>query len=92
MQFVLLSDEQLKCLESAYPHLGLKIILVFLFSNLDKYDPFLLQRNFKLDYKMALEMTSEILLMEFIHRIVVCIFEVCISHPDPTELWHILAP
>lgn len=47
----------------------------FHFIKLDKYVPFVLQRNFKLDYKMAMEMTSEILLMEFIHRIVVCIFE-----------------
>ncbi|XP_067011205.2 protein FAM8A1 [Anabrus simplex] len=43
--------------------------------DLDKYDLDLLSRNTKLDYKMAVEMTSEILLLEMMHRIVVCIFE-----------------
>ncbi|XP_069704194.1 protein FAM8A1 [Periplaneta americana] len=47
----------------------------FDFIDLDKYDLDVLQRNVKIDYKIALEMTSEILLLELIHRIVVCIFE-----------------
>jgi hypothetical protein len=94
MQFVLLSDEQLKCFESStfYLQFGLKMLLIFLFSDLDKYDLYVLQRNVKIDYKMALEMTSEILLLELIHRVVVCIFEVRILYSDPIELWHIPPP
>jgi hypothetical protein len=78
----------MKWFESAVfsPQYGPRMMLFFLFSNLDKYDPFLLQRNFKLDYKMALEMMPEILLMEFIHRIVVCLFEVRICHILPPYL------
>ncbi|PSN43629.1 hypothetical protein C0J52_15034 [Blattella germanica] len=49
----------------------------FDFIDLDKYDLDVLQPNVKIDYKIALEMTSEILFLELIHRVVVCIFEVC---------------
>ncbi|KAG8196996.1 hypothetical protein JTE90_013140 [Oedothorax gibbosus] len=42
--------------------------------NLDKYD-FDLIKNDKLDYQTAMEVTSEILALEVIHRFVVCIFE-----------------
>lgn len=47
----------------------------FDFIDLDKYDLDILQSNVKIDYKMALEMTSEILFLELIHRVVVCLFE-----------------
>ncbi|XP_049858102.1 protein FAM8A1 [Schistocerca gregaria] len=43
--------------------------------DLEKYDFDLLNRNVKMDYKVAVEMTSEILLLEMIHRLVVCLFE-----------------
>lgn len=36
----------------------------------------LLQTNLRIDYKMALEMTYGILILEVIHRVIVCIFEV----------------
>ncbi|CAL1270508.1 unnamed protein product [Larinioides sclopetarius] len=42
--------------------------------NLDKYD-FDFIKNDKLDYQTAMEVTSEILTLEIIHRFVVCIFE-----------------
>lgn len=43
--------------------------------DLDKYNLDLLNSNTKMDYKVAVEMTSEILMLEMIHRVVVCIFE-----------------
>jgi hypothetical protein len=70
---------------------GLKILVIFLFSDLDKYDLDVLQQTIKIDYKMALEMTSDILLLELIHRIVVCVFEVRILHSEHFVLWHILS-
>lgn len=48
---------------------------VFDFIDVDKYDLDVLRQHAKIDYYMALEMTSEILLLEMIHRIVVCLFE-----------------
>lgn len=48
--------------------------------NLDKYDLNLI-RDEKMDIKAALEVTSEIVTLEVIHRFVVCLFEaVCVSH------------
>lgn len=35
-----------------------------------------LQNDEKVDYNLALEMTTEILLLELIHRILVCAYEV----------------
>jgi hypothetical protein len=74
------------------PPYALKILIIFTFSDLDKYDLDMLQQTVKIDYNMALEMTSDILLLEFIHRIVVCAFEVCILHSEHLEHWHSLSP
>lgn len=40
----------------------------------------MLQTNLRVDYKMALELTSGILILELIHRIFVCVFEVMNFH------------
>lgn len=77
--------EQLKCFDISPPSplpSGLIILIIFLFSDVDKYDLDMLQKTVKTDYRMALEMTSDILLLELIYRIVVCAFEVCILHPE----------
>jgi hypothetical protein len=50
----------------------------------DKYDLDVLRQHATFDYNIALEITSEIVLLELIHRIVVCIFEVCIVHSEHT--------
>ncbi|KAF8778195.1 protein FAM8A1-like isoform X2 [Argiope bruennichi] len=42
--------------------------------NLDKYD-FDLIRNDQLDYQIAMEVTSEIVTLEIVHRSIVCVFE-----------------
>lgn len=42
---------------------------------LDIYDFELLMKNEKMDYRKAVEVTSEIVFVEVIHRFVVCIFE-----------------
>ncbi|XP_035227353.1 protein FAM8A1-like [Stegodyphus dumicola] len=47
--------------------------------NLDKYDLDLF-KNDKLDYHKAMEVTSEIIALEIIHRFVVCIFEALCIH------------
>lgn len=36
----------------------------------------MVRANLRIDYKMALEMTYGILVLEIIHRVIVCIFEV----------------
>jgi len=46
---------------------------VFDFIDIDDLD--LLQTNLRIDYKMAVEMTYGILILEIIHRVIVCIFE-----------------
>ncbi|XP_033208983.1 protein FAM8A1 [Belonocnema kinseyi] len=48
---------------------------VFDFINIEPYDFDLLQRNLRIDYKMAVELTSGILILELVHRLIVCIFE-----------------
>lgn len=48
---------------------------VFDFINMEPYDFDLLQMNMRIDYKMAIELTSGILILELIHRVIVCIFE-----------------
>lgn len=50
------------------------VIQLYLFSDIEDLD--VLQTNLRLDYKMALEMTYGILVLEVIHRVIVCIFEV----------------
>jgi hypothetical protein len=65
---------------------------MFTFRDVDKYDLDVLRQHAKIDYNMALEMTSEILLLETIHRIVVCLYEVCILHSEHTKHWHIPPP
>ncbi|XP_042902245.1 protein FAM8A1 [Parasteatoda tepidariorum] len=47
--------------------------------NLDKYDLDII-KNEKVDYQRAMEVTSEILALEVIHRFVVCIFEALFIH------------
>lgn len=47
----------------------------FEFISLDIYDFELLMKNEKMDYRKAVEVTSEIVFVEVIHRFVVCIFE-----------------
>lgn len=47
---------------------------LYFFRDLEDID--LLQANLRIDYKMALEMTYGILILEIIHRVIVCIFEV----------------
>ncbi|XP_392534.3 protein FAM8A1 [Apis mellifera] len=46
---------------------------VFDFIDIDDLD--LVRANLRIDYKMALEMTYGILVLEIIHRVIVCIFE-----------------
>ncbi|XP_012150462.1 protein FAM8A1 isoform X1 [Megachile rotundata] len=46
---------------------------VFDFIDIDELD--LVRANFRIDYKMALEMTYGILVLDIIHRLIVCIFE-----------------
>ncbi|XP_017876225.1 protein FAM8A1 [Ceratina calcarata] len=46
---------------------------VFDFIDIDDLD--LVKANLRIDYKMALEMTYGILVLEIIHRVIVCIFE-----------------
>lgn len=36
----------------------------------------MIHANLKIDYKMALELTSGLIILELIHRIFVCVFEV----------------
>ncbi|XP_015587868.1 protein FAM8A1 isoform X2 [Cephus cinctus] len=43
--------------------------------SIEQYDLDQFQKNLRFDYIMALEMTSELLILELIHRIMVCIFE-----------------
>ncbi|XP_046479610.1 uncharacterized protein [Neodiprion pinetum] len=43
--------------------------------DIERYDLDMIQKNLRIDYEMALEMTSGILILELIHRIIVCIFE-----------------
>lgn len=47
-----------------------------LFSDIERYYLDMLQTNLRIDYKMALELTSGILILELIHRVFVCVFEV----------------
>ncbi|KAK8721886.1 hypothetical protein OTU49_012619, partial [Cherax quadricarinatus] len=47
-----------------------------LLSDIEKYDFENLGADIMSDYKMALDMTSEILVLELIHRIGTCVFEV----------------
>lgn len=44
------------------------------FRDINDFD--ILQTNLRIDYKMALEMTYGILILEAIHRVIVCFFEV----------------
>ncbi|XP_063228437.1 protein FAM8A1 [Bacillus rossius redtenbacheri] len=43
--------------------------------DLEKYELRLLQQNIKLDYRVLMEMTSEIFMLEVLHRTVVCVYE-----------------
>lgn len=49
---------------------------MFSYRDLEKYDIDILQQQEKMDYKLAIEMTSEILFLEMIHRLIVCVYEV----------------
>ncbi|XP_064108358.1 protein FAM8A1-like isoform X1 [Macrobrachium nipponense] len=51
-----------------------------LMSDAEKFDFENLTMDFVADYKMALEMTSEILVLELIHRIGTCVFEALCLH------------
>ena len=42
--------------------------------------------NVKLDYNLALQFTQEILILELIHRLVVCVFEALCTHRGPLGL------
>ncbi|XP_066591701.1 protein FAM8A1 [Prorops nasuta] len=55
--------------------LSITVIAIDVFDFIDVDDFDLLQRNLHIDYKMALDMTYGILVLEVIHRIIVCIFE-----------------
>lgn len=46
------------------------------YRNFERYYFDMLQTNLRLDYKMALELTSGILVLELVHRVFVCVFEV----------------
>ncbi|XP_058801767.1 protein FAM8A1 isoform X2 [Phymastichus coffea] len=48
---------------------------IFDFIDIERYYFDMLQTNLRIDYKMALELTSGILILELIHRIFVCVFE-----------------
>lgn len=50
-------------------------LLHFIFSDLEKFDFYKFSEHYD-DYKYAMELTSEILFLEVIYRILVCIFEV----------------
>lgn len=49
--------------------------IALFFSDLDKFDFYKFSEHYD-DYKYAMELTSEILFLEVIYRILVCIFEV----------------
>jgi len=50
--------------------------LMFLNGFRDFNNMAVLQSDQKMDYKVALEMTSEFLILELIHRVIVCFYEV----------------
>lgn len=55
------------------------VVDMFELIDLDKFDFYKLSENYD-DYKYAMELTSEILFLEFIYRILVCIYEAfCLS-------------
>ncbi|XP_076763276.1 protein FAM8A1 isoform X2 [Xylocopa sonorina] len=54
---------------------SITFIVIDVFDFVDKDDLDLVRTNLKIDYKMALEMTYGILVLEIIHRVTVCIFE-----------------
>ncbi|XP_012226875.1 protein FAM8A1 isoform X1 [Linepithema humile] len=54
---------------------SITFIAIDVFDFIDLEDLDLLQTNLRIDYKMALEMTYGILILEIIHRVIVCIFE-----------------
>ncbi|XP_071569066.1 protein FAM8A1 isoform X1 [Temnothorax nylanderi] len=54
---------------------SITFIAIDVFDFIDIEDLDLLQTNLRIDYKMALEMTYGILILEVIHRVIVCIFE-----------------
>ena len=39
--------------------------------------------NVKLDYNFAMQLTQEILILELVHRMVVCVFEALCTHRGP---------
>ncbi|KAL1123200.1 hypothetical protein AAG570_002287 [Ranatra chinensis] len=43
--------------------------------DLDKFDFVTFQKDAKLEYKVLLQMTHDIIILELVHRVVVCIFE-----------------
>lgn len=46
-------------------------------SDWNKYDfDTLIQKTWRFDYNAAVELTSELMLVEFAHRVTVCLFEV----------------
>lgn len=59
---------------------GFKYSNICIFSDLAKFDLDGLQLDMKkMDYRVALQMTHNIMILEIIHRVVVCIFEVRMS-------------
>ncbi|XP_020289306.1 protein FAM8A1 isoform X1 [Pseudomyrmex gracilis] len=55
--------------------LSITFIAIDIFDFIDIEDLDLLQTNLRIDYNMALNMTYGILILEMIHRMIVCIFE-----------------
>ncbi|KAB7493834.1 Protein FAM8A1 [Armadillidium nasatum] len=69
--------------------LGITYIAVDAFDlleDIDKYDLETLRTDILNDYKAALSMTSDILLLELIHRIGTCVFEALCLHRGPAGL------
>ncbi|KMQ93134.1 protein fam8a1-like protein [Lasius niger] len=54
---------------------SITFIAIDVFDFIDIEDLDVLQTNLRIDYKIALEMTYGILILEVIHRVIVCIFE-----------------
>ena len=56
--------------------------MLLAYRDLDKYDFDSFQKDTKVEYKAFLQMTHDIIILEFVHRIVVCVFEVSMSLND----------
>lgn len=54
---------------------SITFLAIDVFDFIDIADADFLQTNLRIDYKMAVEITYDLLILEIIHRIIVCIFE-----------------